>query len=154
MLIFRRFKAIVPLRFIPGNMRRLFSISVVLALVVSAAAPDLVSAYVMGSVPMMCHRSGIHDSGPAGMTHLHCHDMEGMDSAPGAQDGSGAIIRRAGTECPMECCALAGPAGMAITASALILTTPVVIEGNASISKVIFGRSGFSSHTDRGPPAA
>jgi len=92
------------------------------------------------------------------MAHQHCHDMDGMDSSLGTQDGTQngreAVIGLAGTACPMECCILAGPASVAVMASALVLATPVVIEGNASVARVVFGCSGFSSHTDRGPPSA
>jgi hypothetical protein len=135
-------------------MHRLLSISAVLAVIISAGAPDVVFAYAAPNMPMMCHLSVLHDSGSEGMTHQHCHNMEGTESSPDWQHGSSAVIGLAGAKCPMECCTLAGPAGHAATVSTEIPAVPIVMRGSASVSKVAFSRNGFSSHTDRGPPTA
>jgi hypothetical protein len=135
-------------------MRRLISISAVLALIVSVGSPALVSAYVAGKAPMACHRAILHEDGQ-GMKHQHCNEMEGMDMAVASpEEGDGAVIGALAAKCPMECCTLAGTTGQASPASPLILAAQVVVERNIPAVKVVFSRNGFSSHTDRGPPTA
>jgi len=100
---------------------------------------------------MACHRATLHDAAQ-GMTHQHCHEMEGMDAAP--EKGDGAAISSSAANCPMECCTLVRSANHAAPISPLILSAQVVVQHSIPVTKAVFSHNGFSSHTDRGPPAA
>ncbi|MBZ5521663.1 MAG: hypothetical protein LAP21_05330 [Acidobacteriia bacterium] len=138
-------------------MRRILSISGILALIISVGSPALLSAYAGRNVPMACHRSALPEAAE-GMTHAHCHDMADMpgmeaDSMP-PESGDDAIAGSADAKCPMGCCTMASSANQAAPASPLILAAPLLVEHRISVSKSVFSRNGFSSHTDRGPPLA
>jgi hypothetical protein len=76
--------------------------------------------------------------------------MESDAAAPEDMASMGAAPEK----CPMECCTMVGTAQQAAVAAAQNLALQVVIERSFPLSKVVFSRSGFSSHTDRGPPIA
>jgi hypothetical protein len=134
-------------------MHRIFSISAVMMLLWSAAMPAGMSAMMMPNAePMACHRPALGTGAAA-----HCHDMAGMtQNGVMEADSADEAFLRAGAEqkCPMDCCTLMGTAHQAILSAQQSLPLPAVMERGVSAASVVFSRTGFSSHTDRGPPIA
>lgn len=56
-------------------------------------------------------------------------------------------------DCPMDCCAPSQRTNAMAVAVPPILSNIVLTEQVFEIVPVVFTASGFSSHTDRGPPA-
>jgi hypothetical protein len=135
-------------------MRRIFSISAILMLMYSAALPSAMSAMMSNDAQMACHRPAL---GTGATAPQHCHDMadragkDAMEAAPA--DGAFSTVA-AEQKCPMDCCTMLGTAQQAIISARQSLPAPAVMERGVSVSKVVFTRTGFSSHTDRGPPSA
>lgn len=134
-------------------MRRIFSISAILMLMYSAALPSVMSAMMVNDAAMACHRPTL---GTGAATPEHCHDMADMaGNETMAAPADGALITVAAEQkCPMDCCTMMGTAQQAIPSSRKSTPALVVIEQAVSVSGVVFTSSGFSSHTDRGPPSA
>jgi hypothetical protein len=89
----------------------------------------------------MCHRMAAHH---------HCEMMGHQDDSDSEPES--AVTSHPG-DCPMDCCmrdsAGTGIAAVSITAAPLLL----IAQDRVSYSTVLFTSNGFSSHTDRGPPA-
>jgi hypothetical protein len=91
----------------------------------------------------MCHRMAAEH---------HC-EMEQQDDNSIPQESVPAMSSHPGY-CPMHCCtqSSAGTSGaVASVSTAISLPT---IQHRVSFSNPTFAASGFSSHTDRGPPLA
>jgi hypothetical protein len=135
-------------------MRRIFSISAVMMLLYSAALPSVMSAMMRTDAHMACHRPTL---GSGASASQHCHDMADMagDGAMESAPADGAVMTVAAEQkCPMDCCTMLGTAQQAIASSRQSLPAPAVMERGVSTAGIVFVRTGFSSHTDRGPPSA
>src|SRR5438034_7415908 len=128
-------------------MRRAFSISVIVALVCSLFAPAFAATCESMNKKPVCHRQN-------GVVH-HCDTMGHHHQAEVASESSASVTAASNTsDCPMACCnqayfitAIAGPARF-------VSPVQVVMNHEFHFSTVIFVSTGFSSHTDRGPPLA
>jgi len=130
-------------------MRRLWSISTVVALVASLFSPFMAGAETMH--PVSCHRAALAAQSASESQKHHCHEMDEAPSAP----VSGDSIISASTEhdCPMNCCVQGTPQnGTALSAAAQLLSV-IVAPHHFEFVPVAFATVGFSSHTDRGPPS-
>jgi hypothetical protein len=107
--------------------RRTLSISLVLALCCSMVAPALASSCQHDTSAKMCHRAK--------------HTGSTISAAP---DDS---------KCPMSCCMNAGSRAASPLRSAESSAPLLTAYAVASFESQVFISSGFSSHTDRGPPA-
>ena len=99
--------------------------------------------------------AGIHHTamrqvchGTAAVHHCEMTEMNDADS----DTGSDSVVSNAGPKCPMDCCALAYVAPVATPSQAFLLAPVTVSERGLHVAQVVFTASGFSSHTDRGPP--
>ncbi len=144
-------------------MRRFLSIAVVLALLALPLSPAWAASMCAAtSDKAQCHRM---EMGSMATQH-HCDAMghkamkhEGMaqdamqSEAEDASDGPALTAGDSG-KCPMNCCVQGSvQTGTLATTSNLL---PQMISAGKEIhfAPVMFTSAGFSSHTDRGPPAA
>jgi hypothetical protein len=136
-------------------MRRLVSITAIVALMSTLVSPLLAATCEHGTQAVVCHR--VHGQKPQ---KPHCEGMKHEDAtdeemAP-SPSSSGPVAQAAPSsqDCPMDCCTV-GTRTNAVALSVIpSLPKPIAADRNASIVQVVFSRSGFSSHTDRGPPSA
>src|SRR5437016_12377226 len=129
-------------------MRRMSAITLIAVSLCSASLPLWAASAAMASgAPMMCHREA-HKALPA---HHHCDEMQTEDGD--AQPESSISVSRLAHQCPMNCCTQANLSGGAAVAVIHILPPRMVTEKGIHFSAPVFSRNGFSSHTDRGPPA-
>jgi predicted cobalt transporter CbtA len=130
-------------------MRRFVSMSAILAMAASLFSPLLAQAQDMDMThPMACHRS-------AKTQVVHKHHCAGMAEAAAQPVARDTINPGDGPQqCPMNCCTQSNPQ----TGTALLLNSlsaPLAMSGTTvQFTSLIFASDGFSSHTDRGPPAA
>jgi hypothetical protein len=131
-------------------MRRILSITAILALVCTLAQPLLAAACSgSGKVVPMCHRVQVQQNA----AHHHCDGMEQEETSSSSDPG----ISAAGSDpkdCPMDCCAQRHQPTDAAPPSLTILPELTVAGNGIAFISVAFARPGFSSHTDRGPPSA
>jgi hypothetical protein len=133
-------------------MRRVWSISTVVAMVVSLFSPMMAGAETMH--PASCHRvaapAASHSEVVTHPQKHHCHEM--AESLPEPQSGGSVVAATGGQECPMNCCVEGTPQNG--TALAVVFQLPsILVSGNSfQFVPVAFTTAGFSSHTDRGPP--
>jgi hypothetical protein len=137
-------------------MRRLIAITAIAVLMVSLNSPLLAATCEHGNLTIACHR--VHEQ-KAQKPHCEGHESDAQktdgdeESAPVSSDRT---IQSAPSSqnCPMDCCQL----GHRTNAVALTVTPslpqPVLGKQTPSILSLTFSRTGFSSHTDRGPPSA
>lgn len=127
-------------------MRRVFAITMVAALVFSLASPVLAAGCAAMSKARMCHRG-------TPQTHHHC-DMVMEQNDETAESGPESGFSSLPSHCPMQCCmqdqACNGTAVLAASTGAILIAAEYGIE----VPQIAFTYNGFSSHTDRGPPAA
>jgi hypothetical protein len=128
-------------------MRRFFSITTILALMSSLASPLLAACDHSGQ-PMACHR-GAKQKSHCEMMAGHHHDSAAYDSAEPA-----VASRESSGSCPMDCCIAGHPTSASTMAAMPLFPALVLIERTSHVVSVVFARTGFSSHTDRGPPPA
>lgn len=126
-------------------MRRISAITAIVALFFSMALPLWASACMSMHGGLMCHRTGaIHH-------HHHCDSMM-EEQEETAEPASQASFQSVAAKCPMQCC-MQTQAGNGTAVLALSLLPQLgVSEYRPHFPTVIFSRTGFSSHTDRGPP--
>jgi hypothetical protein len=128
-------------------MRRFLSIATVLALLSSMASPVLSAACAGTGKAASCHSVGMpHCDRP--MHQHHHHD----DAEPASNSGLSAVQNDG--KCPMDCCMPGHPQNGAAPATASILPPLAITDQSFHFVSVTFLSAGFSSHTDRGPPAA
>jgi len=135
-------------------MRRLLAITVITALICSTGMPVWASACETMHKAALCHREPAHSQVTRKAAH-HCDsmDMEDEQDAAPASD-SETFIKGSPHACPMQCCAQAS-AGTGFAIGSAALTAGLVSsEDQLYVPAVAFSTPGFSSHTDRGPPAA
>jgi hypothetical protein len=80
----------------------------------------------------------------------HHHD----DAAAPESDSATVQGGESSGTCPMDCCIPGHPKNATTTASVPELPPLAVAERVSVVVPVVFICRGFSSHTDRGPPAA
>jgi hypothetical protein len=128
-------------------MRRILSIATILALMSSSALPLLAASCPHVKQVMSCHRA-------APMPAHHCGKMHEGDSE---ESGSGEPSMegiQGSRDCPMDCCAPSQRTNAVATATVLLVSPQPLTEPCLPFVPVVFTRTGFSSHTDRGPPTA
>jgi hypothetical protein len=134
-------------------MRRLASISAMMAMVASLFSPLLAQAQgAEASHPMACHRTAGHNSAAA--KHHHCAEMAEQSAPASSSDGRSITTGKDLPQCPMDCCMQGHPQNGTALSSFSKFPPLAVAESVRQIASVIFVSAGFSSHTDRGPPAA
>jgi hypothetical protein len=126
-------------------MRRIFAITTIAALIFSMAAPVWATACAAMDKVQMCHRTVGH--------HHHCDMMMDTQDATAAPDSEAAVNSLAG-KCPMQCCMQAQAGNGTVLPAAVLLFQLPVSEYRIDFPAITFTSTGFSSHTDRGPPAA
>lgn len=127
-------------------MRRFLAIAATACLLFSVAEPVWATACAsMGKTPM-CHRVAAHHQ-------HHCESMGEQDDENTSPD-SQTLISAISSDCPMHCCGQAQIGNG--TAILIVLSWPqlAVFEYCVDFPAITFTTSGFSSHTDRGPPLA
>lgn len=125
-------------------MRQFFSIATVLALLSSMASP--IAAACMGTgKAASCHMEAASHCDR--MMHHHQHQA-------GNESNSGLFALENDSKCPMDCCTPGHPQTGTVLASTSLLPPLAATKHKVQPASVIFVSAGFSSHTDRGPPAA
>jgi hypothetical protein len=139
-------------------MRRLVALSAVAALMLSLNSPLLAASCEHGKTMPACHRVREQNSQKPHCETMHHHDSAGETDA--AEESTPAsnhpVIQSAPSSqnCPMNCCQLGDRTNAVALAITPSLPQPAVVELTPSIVSVVFTSTGFSSHTDRGPPTA
>jgi hypothetical protein len=128
-------------------MRSLSSITAIAAVVFSALTPLLAAACPDGRQAPACHR--IQAQKPhCAMKHDHHADTPALADEGPVMAGSEA------PNCPMDCCIPGHPTNAVTVAAGSDLPPLAVVEYRLQFVPIAFVRTGFSSHTDRGPPSA
>jgi hypothetical protein len=133
-------------------MRRFFSIATIAALMSSLVSPLSAAACPHSQQAMACHRI---QATQAHQTH-HCDEMMGHDQAgePAPEDSStpGFKAGQSRESCPMDCCTPRHVTNATAIGVGRSLPPLAVTQKVFQFVPVVFARTGFSSHTDRGPP--
>jgi hypothetical protein len=129
-------------------MRRFLSIATVLALLSSAMSP-LAAACTGMRKAASCHMEMAAETGShCDRAAHHHHQKAGNTSSPSfSADNSD-------SKCPMDCCTPGHPQSGAAQVTATLLPPLTATKRKIQPVSVTFVSAGFSSHTDRGPPAA
>jgi hypothetical protein len=126
-------------------MRRAFSITTIAALICSTASPLLAAACPHSRPAMACHRTKAqHPQCP--MHHQQAEEASASSDLAEIQSAPSPV------NCPMDCCISGHPQGIAAAAAMTMSPSLVVLDQSMLWSPIAFTHSGFSSHTDRGPP--
>lgn len=128
-------------------MRRFLAITAIAALILSTGLPVWATActamnHGKDKTPM-CHRTAAHH---------HCETMTEQQGEAAATDPDMVFSGRS-EECPMQCCMQAQAGHGTAVLAVSFLPELVVSDYQSDAPIVVFVSSGFSSHTDRGPPA-
>ncbi|HMC30580.1 MAG TPA: hypothetical protein VKL99_07065 [Candidatus Angelobacter sp.] len=122
------------------------SITTVLALLSSVMSPIMAAACTGTGKAVSCHAVAMPHCDRAMHQHHH-HDSEPAST-------SGLSAGESDAKCPMDCCTPGHPQSGAAPVMVSILPQLAVSDQNFHVVPVTFTSAGFSSHTDRGPPAA
>ena len=134
-------------------MRRLVALSAIALLLLTLNSPLLAASCEHGKTMPACHRVREQNSQKPHCEMMHHHDSaEETDATPANRP----VIRSAPSSqnCPMNCCQLGDRTNAVALAITPSLPQPAVTEQCPSIVSIVFSSTGFSSHTDRGPPTA
>lgn len=136
-------------------MRRVLAITVITALICSTGMPVWASACEAMHKTSFCHRVPGNTTASKSAPKHHCDSMvmEDEQDATPALD-SETFVKGSSHECPMHCCEQAQARASSAVASATLIDGLVSSEDPIYVPAVPFSTPGFSSHTDRGPPAA
>jgi hypothetical protein len=93
---------------------------------------------------------GMHMDQPGHAAH-HCDGMTADD--PDASDTAPSAKATSSENCPMNCCVQGRSHSASSSAATNLLPPLAVADKEFSFVPVKFTSAGFSSHTDRGPPA-
>ena len=129
-------------------MRRLISISMAVPLIFSLVSPLLAQTCMKSGERASCHRVSHAAS------HHECDGMPGHhhEDEMVVPDQSNSVSGVA-SNCPMNCC-LAAQAGKQVAVVNHSMVAPqLVFSAKLQLTAVVFVATGFSSHTDRGPPS-
>jgi hypothetical protein len=127
-------------------MRRVLSITTVLALLSTIMSPIMAAACTGTGKAVSCHAMPVAHCDRA--THQHHHMDEMPSSTPAVFAGED------DEKCPMDCCIQGHTQSIAAPATISVLPQLAVSDRNFYFVPVTFTTAGFSSHTDRGPPRA
>jgi hypothetical protein len=133
-------------------MRRLVSITAVLALMSSLVSPLLAASCQHGQQMAACHR--VQEQKPQKPHCAMMHHHEAAEEAAPAADGPAVRGLLSSQNCPMDCCQIGDRTNAVVLLVIPSLRQPAIIDQTLSVVSVVFSSTGFSSHTDRGPPAA
>ena len=136
-------------------MRRLLAITVITALICSTGMPVWASACEAMHRTSFCHRVPGNTTAAKSAAKHHCDSMvmeEEQDAAPASD--SETFVKGSSHECPMQCCTQAQAGTSSAVASAALIEGLISSEDHVYVPAIPFSTPGFSSHTDRGPPAA
>jgi hypothetical protein len=131
-------------------MRRFFSISAIAALTFQLVSPLLAAACPHAKQMPACHRAQQQE-------HHHCDAMMHEHSVePAAPESETPSVKAVDSpaNCPMDCCGASVVTNAAAVAADTSLPSLAATEQICGFVPVTFATPGFSSHTDRGPPAA
>jgi hypothetical protein len=129
-------------------MRRIFSISIVFALISSSFLPLMASTGCMeAGKTMSCH------GGEVPQCDRHLHEHHNHDASP-VESASSLSVADDNAKCPMDCCSPGHVTSVASPATGSLLPPLAMNDRNLHFASVTFVSAGFSSHTDRGPPLA
>jgi hypothetical protein len=135
-------------------MRRFFSIAAIAVLVFQVLSP-LVAAACPHTTQAPAYHRAQQQAQPA--QHGHCdgmrHEHQTEPTAPNSETPSLAAVDSS-ENCPMDCCGASVVTNAAAVAAATPLPSLVATDQSCGFVPVTFATPGFSSHTDRGPPAA
>jgi hypothetical protein len=130
-------------------MRQFFSITAIMALMSPLVSPLVALSCPHGKQLTACHRVQKQQLAQ------HCGSMAHEDPMERKDLGSEAPAIKAAVSqenCPMDCCV----PGYVTNAAVVVIESPlpemVVTDHAYGVTSVVFTSSGFSSHTDRGPP--
>jgi hypothetical protein len=125
-------------------MRRVFSIATVAALLFSLMSPMMAACTGTGKA-VSCHAAEA----------THCdRAMHHHHEAAEPESNAGLFAVDNPARCPMDCCMPGHPQSGTVRAAAPILPPLAVSDRTPHVVQVAFISAGFSSHSDRGPPAA
>lgn len=131
------------------TLMRFVSITVIVALLCSPLLAAMPACCAQAGRPTLCHIQKQE-------RHHHCAEMQ--EQQPERDDTPGTHLRATGAtpeRCPMTCCCVQANAGKhAALLNDSVLRVSLVTLDRLHVQQVPFRSNGFSSHTDRGPPAA
>jgi hypothetical protein len=125
--------------------RRLFSISAIVALLTSLVPAHVLMICHVSSQRRICHRA-------AGTVNHECGMMHEQESSSQDDSSSQIVAADLQSKCPMNCCFQFNSSTGALAVVHDGHPQRMVIEYNLQPALVVFAANGFSSHTDRGPP--
>jgi hypothetical protein len=128
-------------------MRRFLSITAIVAVASSMLSPLLAAVCPHAQQAAACHRVQAQKPHCAMMHH---HDAD----VAVAEDETPAFASSSSPSCPMDCCIPGHPTNAVTVAFASDFPPRAVLEYRVQFVPLAFVRTGFSSHTDRGPPSA
>jgi hypothetical protein len=111
-------------------------------------SPLLAEACMKHGERATCHRVN------QAASHHHCDGMPGHHHEDDmVASDSGDSVRGVPSKCPMNCC-LAAQAGKQVAiANHVVIAPQFTVAAKWPLATVVFIATGFSSHTDRGPPS-
>lgn len=125
-------------------MRRVSSIATVAALLFSLMSPMMAACTGTGKA-VSCHA----------VEAPHCdRSMHHHHEAAEPESNAGLFAVDNHARCPMDCCMPGHPQSGTVRAAVPILPPLAVSDRTPHVVQVTFISAGFSSHSDRGPPAA
>ncbi|MFL6313267.1 MAG: hypothetical protein ACJ71W_14285 [Terriglobales bacterium] len=132
-------------------MRRSLSITVILALFSSMLSPIMAAACTGTGKAVSCHAVAVdHCDRP---THQHHHHQSSaLESASAPESKTAFSPAPDDAKCPMDCCTPGHLRSGATVSTHPTLAPPAVSDLKIQIAAIVFTVTGFSSHTDRGPP--
>ncbi|HEY6970372.1 MAG TPA: hypothetical protein VJA94_14280 [Candidatus Angelobacter sp.] len=140
-------------------MRRVFASALIVVLVASLSLPVWATACAHMAKTPMCHRAPAqHHSHPTARkdgARWGPHHCDGMgDENEMAVPNSDRRVSDLPAKCPMQCCMQATVSKVAVAVKNAIVFHPITSHERVERPGILFTSNGFSSHTDRGPPAA
>jgi hypothetical protein len=133
-------------------MRRFFSITTIAALMFSLVSPLLAAACPHSQQAMACHRPPATQAQQEHHCDMMAHQHQAEEGAP--ENSSSPAVKgvQSPESCPMNCCVAGHPTNAIAIAAETSVAPLAVIQQVFQFVPVVFARTGFSSHTDRGPP--
>jgi len=133
-------------------MRRFLSITTIAALMSSLVSPLLAAACPHSQQTMACHRPPATQAQQKHHCDMMMHQHHADEAAPAESSAPAVKGVPSPDNCPMDCCAPRHVTNASAIASASSLPPLAVTQQVFQFVPVVFARTGFSSHTDRGPP--
>src|SRR5579864_529695 len=127
-------------------MRRFLAITTIMALLATPAAPLFAASCPHAALASGCV-GRVHD---CEMMHDHGSDATESEAQP---EGSVLQSRASSSDCPMDCCAPGERTNAVVVVATPISSRVISTEFPLQFTPRVLTSSGFSSHTDRGPPA-